>query len=143
MTNAAPLRGALELLRAGHDDLLVALINSATMSERVRAAHFADAEDWHANEAETGLMLHLAPDIVRPELLAQADDPDRTEGAVFSHPVNRTSRNGVTGRPSSANADDGRRLFAWMVDDLSDIVRRGMVESPPLDQSYTRPALRA
>ena len=143
VTNAAPLRCALELLRAGHDDLMVAVVNSATMSERVRAAHFADAADWHANEAETGLMLHLAPDMVRPELLAQADDPDRTVGAVFSHPVNRTSRNGVTGRPSSANADDGRRLFAWMVDDLSDIVRRGMVESPPLDQSYTRPAPRA
>jgi creatinine amidohydrolase len=143
VTNAAPLRCALELLRAERDDLMVALINSATMSARVRAAHFADAEDWHANEAETALMLHLAPGMVRPDLLAEADDPDRTEGAVFAHPVNRTSRNGVTGRPSAADADGGRRLFAWMVEDLTDIVKRGMAETPPLDQPYTRPAPRA
>ena len=72
-----------------------------------------------------------------------ADDADRTEGTVFAHPVNRTSRNGVTGRPSTADADAGRRLFGWMVEDLTDIVRRGMVETPPLDQSYTRPAAHA
>ena len=29
--------------------------------------HFADAEDWHANDAETSLMLALAPEMVRPE----------------------------------------------------------------------------
>jgi creatinine amidohydrolase len=136
VTNAAPLRCALELLRAEHDDLMVALVNSATMSARVRAAHFADAEDWHANEAETALMLAVAPDMVRTALMAEADDADRTTNSVFSHPVNRTSRNGVTGRPSTATAAAGEELFAWMVEDLSDIVTRGMAETPPLDTAY-------
>jgi len=40
-----------------HDDLMVVVINSATLSPRVRAFHFADAQDWHANDAETSLML--------------------------------------------------------------------------------------
>lgn len=140
VTNAAPLRCALEMLRAAHDDLMVALVNSATISERVRAAHFADAEDWHANAAETSLMLALAPALVRPERIAQADDPDRTEGLVFSHPVNRTSRNGVTGRPSEASASHGEKLFGWMVEDLAALVTRGLGEAPPLPHSYDTPA---
>lgn len=136
VTNAAPLRSALEMLRAEHDDLMVALINSATMSPRVRAAHFADGEDWHANAAETSLMLAIAPSLVREGLMASADDPDRTEGLVFSHPVNRTSRNGVTGQPSRATRVKGKELFQWMVEDLAEIVTRGVRETPPLGASY-------
>ncbi len=136
VTNAAPLRCALEMLRAEHDDMMIALINTAHMSERVRKAHFADAEDWHANAAETSLMLAVAPEIVRPDRIASADDPDRTGGLVFSHPVNRTSRNGVTGAPSRASVEQGDTVFGWMVEDLAEIVERGKLESPPLDHPY-------
>lgn len=136
VTNFAPLRCALEMLRAEHDDMMVAVLNSAHLSPRVREAHFADGEDWHANAAETSLMLAVAPGIVRPELIGAADDPDRTEELVFSHPVNRTSLNGVTGAPSRSGIDQGKELFAWMVDDLSAIVERGKSEEPPLGYSY-------
>jgi len=136
VTNAAPLRCALEMLRAEHDDLMVAVINSPAISERVRQFHFADAEDWHANDAETSLMLALSPELVRPELLAAADDPDRTEGQVFAHPVNRTSLNGVTGTPSLATADKGREGFGWMVEDLSALITKGLSQTPPLAHSF-------
>ena len=136
VTNAAPLRCALEMLRSAHDDLMVALVNSATISARVRDAHFADAEDWHANDLETSLMMHFAPELVRPERVAEADDPDRTAGLVFAHPVNRTSRNGVTGAPSFASAEKGRLWFSWMVDDLAALIANGMSEEPPLPYSY-------
>jgi creatinine amidohydrolase len=43
--------------------------------------------------------------------MAAADDPDRTEQLVFSHPVNRTSCNGVTGAPSRATAEKGAQWF--------------------------------
>lgn len=33
--------------------MMVAVINTATLSERVRKVNFSDAEDWHANAAET------------------------------------------------------------------------------------------
>lgn len=140
VTNAAPLRCALEVLRSRRDGLMVALVNTAVLSPRVRRAFCADAGDWHANSAETGLMMALEPGCVRRRTIAAADDPDRTAGLVFSHPVNRTSRNGVTGRPSLATAADGRRLFGWMVDDLSALVLRGLREKPPLAAAYDEPA---
>jgi creatinine amidohydrolase len=136
VTNHAPLRCALEMLRAEHDCLQVALINTASVSERVRARHHEDADDWHANEAESSLMLAIDPDMARPERFAASDDPDRTGGCVFSHPVNRTSTNGVTGLPSRASRQKGELLFAWMVEDLADLVRRGLAEQPPLQHSY-------
>jgi len=139
VTNAAPLRCALEMLRAEHDDMMVALFNSATLSPRVRAVHLADGGDWHANDAETSLMLAIAPDMVRAGRVIDADDPDRTMRLVFAHPVNRTSVNGVTGSPSRASADKGCLWFEWMVDDLSELIRRGMTEKAPLEHSYFAP----
>lgn len=78
-------------------------------------------------------MLAVAPELVRPDQLATAGDPDRTAGIVFAHPVNSTSRSGMTGSPSRVSVANGRRWFEWMS------VRRGMAETPPLDQSdFTR-----
>jgi len=136
VTNEAPLRCALEMLRAKYDDLKIALVNTPRISQRVRDAHFADAEDWHANAAETALMLAISPEMVRPDKLTAADDPDRTVGCVFSHPVNRTSLNGVTGHPSRASAEQGQSLYTWMVEDLSAVIRNGMCEQAPLPHSY-------
>lgn len=136
VSNAAPLRCALEMLRAEHDDLMVAVLNSAQLSERVKERHFADAEDWHANAAETALMMAIAPALVREEKIPAADDSDRTEGCVFAHPVNRTSLNGVTGMPSTARVADGQELFVWMVEDLSALIRCAQHEKPPLPFGY-------
>ncbi len=136
VTNAAPLRCALEMLRAEHDDLMVSVIHTATLSARVREFHAADGADWHANDAETSVMLAISPEGVRPDLLPQADDPDRTGCCVFAHPVNRTSLNGVTGMPSLATREKGERWFGWLVEDLSELIRRGCQEVPPLPHSY-------
>jgi creatinine amidohydrolase len=139
VTNFAPLRCALELLRSRHDEAMVAVVSLHEISERVGAAYRADAADWHANAAETSLMLAMAPPLVRTDRIEQADDPDRTEGLLFSHPVNRTSQNGVTGSPSRARREDGQRLFAWMVEDLTARVRRALAEQPPLPHGYGAP----
>ncbi|MHB1062047.1 MAG: creatininase family protein, partial [Thiobacillus sp.] len=89
-----------------------------------------------ANDAEASIMLAIAPEGVRPDKLADADDPDRTCGCVFAHPVNRTSLNGVTGTPSLATAEKGARWFDWLVADLAALIQKGSVETPPLDHSY-------
>jgi creatinine amidohydrolase len=136
VTNFAPLRCALEIIRSRFDDAMVAVRNVAEISARVRGEFFADAEDWHANAAETALMLARAPALARVEKLATSDDADRTGGLVFSHPVNRTSTNGVTGFPSRATREQGERLFEWMVEDLTAQVRAAMTEQPPLPNSY-------
>jgi len=136
VTNAAPLRCALEMLRAAHDDMMIAVINTAHFSKRAKEFQHADGDDWHANDGETSLMLATAPEMVRQNKLKMADDPDRTAGLVFSHPVNRTSLNGVTGTPSIASKEKGEEWFAWMVEDLSNLVTKGMQENPPLAHSY-------
>lgn len=136
VTNHAPLRCALEVLRSRHDGFMVAVINAADASPRVHREFFSDAADWHANAAETALMLAAAPEIVRARLLKKSDDPDRTAGLVFAHPVNRTSTNGVTGCPSRATKAKGQRLLRWLVTDLAKLVRRGMRERSPLDVPY-------
>jgi creatinine amidohydrolase len=137
--NAAPLRCALEVIRSRFDDAFIRLVNVAEISPRVRAEFFADADDWHANAAETSLMLACAPEMVRAEKIAGADDEDRTGDLVFTHPVNRTSKNGVTGFPSRATRRQGEILFQMMVEDLATLVKRGLKEKPPLNQSYFAP----
>lgn len=136
VTNFAPLRCALEMLRAEFDGFMVALINTPEISQRVKEKHFSDAEDWHANDAETSLMLAIDPNLARPEKIQASDDEDRTEDKIFSHPVNRTSTNGVTGTPSLASVEKGQELFSWMVEDLNALFLKGATEQAPLNQSY-------
>jgi creatinine amidohydrolase len=133
VTNAAPLRCALETLRYRHAEGMFAVINLAQISPRVRACFEADGVDWLDNAAETSLMLALAPELVRTDKLATSDDPDRTAGLVFTHPVSRTSKNGVTGAPSLGTVAQGEQLYAWMVEDLAALIRRAQGEIPPLD----------
>jgi creatinine amidohydrolase len=141
VTNHAPLRCGLESLRAEFEDLMVGLVSTAQVSPRVRVQFEADGADWHANAAETSLVMHLRPAACDPARAATADDPDRTGGLVFAHPVNRTSANGVTGRPSAGSAADGARLFAMMADDLETLVRRAMTEALPLANGWDERAL--
>lgn len=137
--NAAPLRCAVDLIRSKYDDAMVRVCNVAEISSRVHAEFVADADDWHANAAETSLMLACAPQMVRPDRIAGSDDEDRTADLVFTYPVNRTSRNGVTGYPSRGGREQGEKLFRLMVEDLSALVRRALKEKPPLSQSYFSP----
>lgn len=141
VTNEAPLRCALEMLRSKHDGFMVAIANTAQLSKRVKDAHFEDANDWHANNAETALMMALHPEMVREDKLLEADDPDRTTGCVFSHPVNRTSTNGVTGKPSDATKAKGAELYQWMLSDLVELLLKADQEEPPLNQSYHQSVL--
>ncbi len=111
VTNFAPLRVALETLRFRHPEMRVALRGLWEISPRVAAVYTADAQDWHANAAETSLMLAQHPQGVRPGKIA--DDPDRSEGLFFSYPVSRTSAIGATGKPTQATAAQGETLLAW------------------------------
>jgi creatinine amidohydrolase len=128
-TNFAPLRCALEALRFKNPEMRVALRSIWDISPRVRQEYFADAEDWHANAAETSLMMALFPEGVRKDKFE--DDPDRTGDLFFSYPVDRTSRNGATGLVTIASAADGHKLFEWAVEDLSEQVKRALHEQPP------------
>ena len=130
LTNFAPLRCGLEILRDEFDDWLIALWNTWDLSPEVRSRFTADGEDWHANDAETSLLLYLQPASVCWEKVE--DDPDRTGNLLFACRVDQTSRNGVTGAPSQATAQKGAQLFEQMVEALSSRLRLAMAQTAPL-----------
>ena len=80
-------------------------------------------------------MMALAPHLVKLDRLADADDADRTDGLVFRYTAPALSTNGVTGRPSEATVELGRRLVERSVAALADLVVRGRVEEPPLGRA--------
>jgi creatinine amidohydrolase len=130
--NDGALRCAMDHIRTGGcgGALGVGLINAWDLGERARSAYFADGADIHANRAETSLMLAIAPQRVGEYHLA--DDPDRTTGHLLSWSVAETSRNGVTGRPSEASAEEGRELLADLSAELAGRCAAARHESAPL-----------
>jgi mycofactocin system creatininase family protein len=72
--------------------------------------------DLHAGRVETSLMLALAPDSVRLDLAVAGPLPTNDE--LVEHGVRSLSPTGVLGDPAGASAEEGRRLFATLADDL-------------------------
>jgi creatinine amidohydrolase len=137
--NDAPLRCAVDRLRFDFVGRLnVAVRNTWALTQNIAARFTHDAADWHANEAETSLLLHIAPELV--EIGRIVDDPDRTEGCVFPHMVAHTSTNGVTGRPSIATAERGASLLREIGDALVALIERARIEHPPLTWARTTTA---
>jgi creatinine amidohydrolase len=135
--NDAPARVAVDLLRLSYlGKMQVGLLHVFKLTDAIWSEYTADAADLHANQAETSLMLHLHQDLVRMDALSTADDPDRTAGTVFSHPVAQTSLNGVTGYPSRATTEQGKRLFEEMVDALTALTRQAITEEAPLPAEH-------
>ena len=129
--NTSSLRCAIDRIRfdhAGH--FQIGLKNSFEFTTSIWAQFIDDGEDFHANRAETALMMFLDPDAVRTDQIA--DDPDRTPGKVFTYVVPQTSSNGLTGHPSRATAEDGRKLFVEMGDALAGFVASAKTELPPI-----------
>jgi len=126
--NPAPLRVAVDEIRRSKT-LQVGTVDWFGLTPPIAEAVTRDADDWHANRAETSLMLHLAPDLVDAD--AVLDDPDRTDGLVFSYPVDQTSVDGLTGRPSEGTAAEGAALFSEVVDALVDVIGRARREDHP------------
>ena len=135
--NDAPARVAVDQLRLMHlGKLQVGLLHVFKLSDEIWADYTKDAADLHANQAETALMLHLYPEMVRLDKITECDDPDRTHDTIFSYPVAQTSLNGVTGFPSRATADEGAALFEKMVSTLEAKVLRAVSEVPPLTTAH-------
>lgn len=130
--NVAPLMAATDPVRLERPDLRVGVVSWWTMSDALAREAAADGADWHANRAETSLMLALHPELVDLAAAKNAADPDRTDGLVFRYTASRLSSNGVTGRPGEATREQGARLLSAIVGLLSDMVARGRVESPPV-----------
>ena len=111
--NVDALRAAVALLRTEGRD-------AAWCSLSVSGA------DAHAGHAETSVLLHLSPHLVR----TAESRTGNTEALIDLMPrlraggIRAVSDSGVLGDPTTATAAHGARLFAEMVDDCADRVRR-------------------
>lgn len=84
--------------------------------------------EFHANRAETALMLHLRPDLVRMD---RAVDQPESRWA-FAYDMSRKSASGAIGRSiTEATPDLGGRLFERAVEAVTALVRRMLTETPP------------
>src|SRR5438270_623041 len=67
----------------------------------------------HACEIETSMILHLRPDLVRKERIA--DDPDPTPASLrsitWARDFGRRTDHGAVGHPEAADAERGRRML--------------------------------
>jgi creatinine amidohydrolase len=130
--NQSSLGIAGDHLRHERPEIRFGVLNWWTLTSAITVKTLADGIDVHANRAETALMMALAPDLVRWDRLAVADDPDRTDGLVFRYTAPSLSANGVTGCPSLATPELGRQLLDEVVDAMAACVERGRTEEPPL-----------
>jgi creatinine amidohydrolase len=130
--NDAALGIATDHLRLYRPDLRVGVVNWWSVDAEVARETVLEGDDVHAHRAETSLMLAIAPELVHLDRLASSDDPDRTADLVFRYTAPALSTNGVTGRPSDATVELGRRLLDLTVTAIADRVERGRVEKPPL-----------
>ncbi|MGY8796614.1 MAG: creatininase family protein, partial [Woeseiales bacterium] len=90
VTNFAPLRCGLENVRADIPEMKISLRSIWELTQEVKDFYEQDAGDnWHANNAETSLMLHLRPDLV--EMDKAQDEPNRSENCFFSYTVDKES----------------------------------------------------
>src|SRR5260370_1098477 len=85
--------------------------------------------DIDGNQSETSSRMHLGPEMVGADRVV--DEPDVTPGLVFSYDMRATTRSGVVGHARRASAEDGKALVELLVDELSKIVARALVEQWP------------
>lgn len=139
VTNWAPLRCGLENIRTDLPELRIALRSVWEVSQEANRIYDSDADDnWHANMAETAIMLHLRPDLV--QLDKAVDEPNRSACCFFSYTVDKESLTGTVGKPSDATAKAGAEILELCVSALSEQVTRALAENDPLTDYVAPPA---
>jgi creatinine amidohydrolase len=77
-------------------------------------------------------MLALNPDLVQMDKVV--DEPDRSASCFFAYTVNKETSYGAVGTPSKADLNFGKQILAACIDELSEQLKRAMVEGTPLEE---------
>jgi creatinine amidohydrolase len=128
-TNGPPCQSAILQLRHELPDLRPRFISIFDLNPEIAARYTEDAPDFHANEAETSLMLHLAAE--HAHLDRVVNEPDRTVGKVLQYAMPAVTRSGVVGAPSGASAERGAELFEQLVGALAALLEQARAERDP------------
>jgi creatinine amidohydrolase len=131
VTNFAPLRCGLENIRTDIPEMKISLRSLWELTQEVNDFYLQDAGDnWHANNAETSLMLHLRPDLV--EMDKAEDEPNRSEDCFFSYTVDKESVCGGVGKPSEGTEIQGKFILDSCVKNLATMLENALTEEAPL-----------
>jgi creatinine amidohydrolase len=128
-TNEPPCQSAILQLRHELPDLRPRFVSIFDLSPQIAARYTEDAPDFHANEAETSLLLHLAAE--QAHLDRAVNEPDRTVGKVLQYAMPAVTRSGVVGAPSGASAERGAALFEHLVEALAALLEQARAERDP------------
>jgi creatinine amidohydrolase len=128
-TNGPPCQSAILQLRHELPDLRPRFVSIFDLTPEIAARYTQDAPDFHANEAETSMLLHLDESQLRPDRVV--DEPDRTVGRVLSYAMPAVTSSGVVGEPSTASAERGAALVEQLVEALTDLLSRARAERDP------------
>jgi len=137
VTNWAPLRCGLENIRHTYPTMRVALRSIWDISDEAHRRYHEDAANFHANCAETSLMLALHPELVRMDKVV--DEPDRSAGCFFAYRVSDESVHGTVGTPSLAEAAAGQTLLDLCVSELAQQLTQALTEATPLERAGITP----
>jgi mycofactocin precursor peptide peptidase len=114
LVNATALRAAVRLLTAeGRQVLTWAPRAAVATAVGVPVA----SSDLHAGRAETSLLLHLAPELVRHDAAIRGPSPALPD--LVRHGVLPLSPSGVLGDPTGASAGEGAALLDALVTDAA------------------------
>jgi len=123
----------LENIRTDIPELRIALRSVWEISQEVFDFYHADGgTNWHANDAETSIMLHLREDLVHMD--KAVDEPDTGASCFYSYTVDKESEHGGVGKPTQAKAATGQWLLEKCAESLADQLTRAMVEDIPLTE---------
>lgn len=84
----------------------------------------ADSIQWkpmnfHAEEFETSIMLHLHPELVHMEKAVREYPPQSVDYEMSTTPMGALSKSGVFGDPTVSSAEKGQRWFGACVDEIT------------------------
>ena len=127
--NSPPLESARLQLRYEFPQCRFRVLSLFDCAPSAHKAYTRDGLDIHANQAETSILMHLRPEMVRADRLV--DEPDVTPGLVFSYDMKATTRSGVVDHARRASAEDGKALVELLVGELSAIVAKALIEQWP------------
>jgi creatinine amidohydrolase len=117
ISTIAPLEAASAALR--DQGARVAFTDIRTAYAGLRRQVETQPAGTHADEIETSMMLHIAPEVVRLDRATRDIHPDRGPGGLHRDPHAETgihSPTGAYGDPTLATTDKGRILVEGMVD---------------------------
>lgn len=136
--NVDPLRVALRRLQPAYPGALLSGGSYWSLADDLIRETLEGNQKYvgHACEFETSMILHLRPELVAVEKLADAGTlvSDNINGLFLSRDMRHRTERGCTGRPDLASAEKGKLLFEGIVDRLVETTTKLLHE--PLGTEY-------